>query len=57
MLSYMKSAGALSLATMPPTFAAEKPAYVFLAAAKVGGIVANESAPADFMYEIGRAHV
>ena len=32
-------------------FATEKPAYVFLAAAKVGGIVANESAPADFMYD------
>lgn len=32
-------------------FAAEKPEYVFLAAAKVGGIVANSSAPADFMYE------
>lgn len=32
-------------------FAAEKPEYVFLAAAKVGGIVANETAPADFMYE------
>lgn len=32
-------------------FAAEKPEYVFLAAAKVGGIVANESALADFMYE------
>lgn len=32
-------------------FAAEKPKYVFLAAAKVGGIVANETAPADFMYE------
>ena len=32
-------------------FAAERPAYVFLAAAKVGGIVANESAPADFMYD------
>ncbi|MBO4263060.1 MAG: GDP-L-fucose synthase [Bacteroidales bacterium] len=31
-------------------FAAEKPAYVFLAAAKVGGIVANRDAPADFMY-------
>ena len=31
-------------------FAAEKPEYVFLAAAKVGGIVANNSAPADFMY-------
>jgi len=28
-----------------------KPEYVFLAAAKVGGIVANDSAPADFLYE------
>ena len=32
-------------------FAAEKPEYVFLAAAKVGGIVANQTALADFMYE------
>ena len=32
-------------------FEAEKPEYVFLAAAKVGGIVANESALADFMYD------
>ncbi len=32
-------------------FAAEKPEYVFLAAAKVGGIVANQEALADFMYE------
>ncbi len=32
-------------------FAKEKPEYVFLAAAKVGGIVANESALADFMYD------
>ena len=32
-------------------FAKEKPEYVFLAAAKVGGIVANQSALADFMYE------
>ena len=32
-------------------FAMEKPEYVFLAAAKVGGIVANQSALADFMYE------
>ncbi|MEX5285217.1 GDP-L-fucose synthase [Selenomonas sputigena] len=31
-------------------FAEEKPAYVFLAAAKVGGIGANSEAPADFMY-------
>ena len=32
-------------------FEAEKPEYVFLAAAKVGGIVANQSALADFMSE------
>ena len=32
-------------------FAEEKPEYVFLAAAKVGGIVANSEALADFMYE------
>ena len=32
-------------------FAAEKPEYVFLAAAKVGGIIANHPALADFMYE------
>jgi GDP-L-fucose synthase len=32
-------------------FASEKPAYVFLAAAKVGGIVANNTYRADFLYE------
>ncbi len=32
-------------------FSAEKPEYVFLAAAKVGGIVANSRHLADFMYE------
>ena len=32
-------------------FAAEKPDYVFLAAAKVGGIVANNTYKADFIYE------
>ena len=32
-------------------FEAEKPEYVFLAAAKVGGIGANSAAPADFMYD------
>ncbi len=31
-------------------FAAEKPEYVFLAAAKVGGIHANNTYPADFIY-------
>lgn len=32
-------------------FAAEKPDAVFLAAAKVGGILANDSFPADFLYD------
>src|SRR6476661_1152801 len=32
-------------------FEAEKPEYVFLAAAKVGGIVANNLYKADFIYE------
>lgn len=41
---------------MPPGccgkfFVEERPEYVFLAAAKVGGIVANQSALADFMYD------
>ncbi len=31
-------------------FATKRPEYVFLAAAKVGGIEANDKAPADFMY-------
>lgn len=31
--------------------AQEKPRYIFLAAAKVGGIAANAAAPADFMYQ------
>lgn len=32
-------------------FEIEKPDYVFLAAAKVGGIIANERYPAQFLYE------
>ncbi|MFI3262959.1 MAG: GDP-L-fucose synthase [Rikenellaceae bacterium] len=32
-------------------FATEKPDYVFLAAAKVGGIIANNTYPAQFFYE------
>jgi len=32
-------------------FQKEKPEYVFLAAAKVGGIFANDTYPADFIYE------
>ena len=32
-------------------FEREKPEYVFLAAAKVGGIMANMTYPADFIYQ------
>ncbi|MDD2870851.1 MAG: GDP-L-fucose synthase [Candidatus Gracilibacteria bacterium] len=32
-------------------FEKEKPEYVFLAAAKVGGIIANNNYPADFIYQ------
>ena len=32
-------------------FKTERPEYVFLSAAKVGGIVANNTYPADFLYE------
>lgn len=32
-------------------FATERPEYVFLAAAKVGGIMANKEHPAEFIYE------
>ena len=32
-------------------FKKEKPAYVFLAAARVGGILANSTYPADFIYQ------
>ena len=32
-------------------FEKEKPEYVFLAAAKVGGIIANNTYRADFIYE------
>lgn len=32
-------------------FKKEKPLYVFLAAAKVGGILANQTYPADFIYQ------
>lgn len=32
-------------------FAKEKPEFVFVAAAKVGGILANNTYPADFMYD------
>ena len=32
-------------------FESEQPSYVFMAAAKVGGILANQSYPADFIYD------
>lgn len=32
-------------------FTSERPEYVFLAAAKVGGIMANNTYPADFLYQ------
>jgi GDP-L-fucose synthase len=38
-----------SQAAVEAFFAEQRPAYVFLAAAKVGGILANSSAPADFI--------
>jgi GDP-L-fucose synthase len=37
--------------TVRAFFAAERPEYVFLAAAKVGGILANDTYPADFLYQ------
>ncbi len=40
-----------SQAAVNDFFEAEKPDYVFLAAAKVGGIVANSTYPAQFFYE------
>ncbi len=41
----------LDQAAVRAFFAKEQPAYVFLAAAKVGGIMANREAPAEFIYE------
>jgi GDP-L-fucose synthase len=38
-------------ATVDEFFSEEKPEYVFHPAGKVGGILANSQAPADFMYE------
>jgi GDP-L-fucose synthase len=41
----------LSQAAVSEWFSREKPEAVFLAAAKVGGILANDSEPASFLYE------
>lgn len=38
-------------ASVQQFFSIEKPEYVFMAAAKVGGIVANNTYPADFAYQ------
>lgn len=41
----------LDQTTVTDFFATEQPEYVFLAAAKVGGIMANQTYPADFIYQ------
>ena len=49
-----RSSAELDLRNQPAVsdfFDKEKPAYVFVAAAKVGGILANNNYPADFIYE------
>ena len=50
----MRSHGELDLTNQQAVndfFQKERPEYVFLAAAKVGGIMANSKSPADFMYQ------
>ena len=50
----LRDRGELDLARQEPVdafFAKEKPEYVFLAAAKVGGILANNTRPAEFLHE------
>ena len=41
----------IDTAAVDAFFAKEKPEYVFLAAAKVGGILANNTYPADFIHD------
>jgi GDP-L-fucose synthase len=41
----------MDISAVEEFFKIEKPEYVFLAAAKVGGILANSTYPADFIYE------
>ncbi len=50
-LKTRKELDLLDQATVKRFFEAELPEYVFLAAAKVGGIMANKTYPADFIYE------
>jgi GDP-L-fucose synthase len=50
----LKSRAELDLRDMQAVhefFSAERPQYVFMAAAKVGGILANETHPAQFLHE------
>jgi GDP-L-fucose synthase len=50
----LRTSGELDLRDQAATaefFAKERPEYVFLAAARVGGIVANSSYPAEFIYD------
>src|SRR5499427_8700698 len=41
----------LDAAAVQEFYAREKPEYVFVAAAKVGGILANDTQPAEFLYQ------
>lgn len=50
-LKTRKELDLLNQAQVNNFFARQKPDYVFLAAAKVGGIMANKTYPADFIYE------
>src|SRR5689334_5963435 len=50
----LRTSGELDLRDQPAVkkfFQLEKPQYVFLAAAKVGGIVANNTFRAEFLYD------
>jgi len=50
----VRTSGELDLreqAAVREFFAREKPDYVILAAAKVGGILANDTYPAEFIYD------
>ena len=46
-----READLLDAAAVKKLFAEEKPEYVFVAAAKVGGILANDQQPAEFLLE------
>ena len=41
----------LDAAAVRNFYAQERPEYVFVAAAKVGGILANDQRPAEFLFE------